>query len=88
MISATVNQLPGGVSVSMSGQLKNTGEDTLRFLTVTAQILDSRYNVIGLVIGMAKNNNLQVGQLTSFSGIGNIPQGSHPVYFKLTFEWL
>lgn len=74
--------------MSMAGQLKNTGEHNLRFLTVTAQILDSRYNVIGLVIGMAKNNNLGVGQLTSFSGLGNVPQGSHPAYFKLTFEWL
>jgi hypothetical protein len=88
VISATVNSLPGGISQSMTGQLKNTSKDTLRFLTITAQILDSKYKVIGTVIGIAKNSNLEPGQLTSFSGLGSIPQGTQPVYFKLTFEWL
>jgi hypothetical protein len=88
VISATVNPLPGGITMSMTGQIKNTSKDTLRFLTISAQILDSKYKVLGIVIGMAKNNNLEAGQLTSFSGLGNIPQGSHPIFFKLTFEWL
>jgi hypothetical protein len=46
IISATVNPLPGEIRQSMTGMVKNTSQDTLRFLTITAQILDSKYKVI------------------------------------------
>jgi len=53
-----------------------------------AQVLDSKYKVIGTVIAGAKNANLEPGQQTSFSGLGSVSQGTKPTYFKLTFDWL
>jgi hypothetical protein len=66
----------------------NTDNDTLRYLTITAQVLDSKYKVIGTVIAPAKSTNLQPGQQTSFSGLGSVSWGTKPAYFKLTFDWL
>jgi hypothetical protein len=86
--SANVISVPGGITQSMTGQVKNTGKDTLRFLTITAQVLDSKYKVIGTVIAIGKNTNLAPGQQTSFSGLGSVSQGTNPVYFKLTYDWL
>jgi hypothetical protein len=88
VISANIISIPGGITQSMTGQVKNTGNNTLRFLTITAQTLDSKYKVIGTVIAPAKNANLAPGQQTSFSGLGSVSQGTKPVYFKLTFDWL
>jgi hypothetical protein len=88
IISAAVTPILGGIRQSMTGMVKNTGKNTLRFLTITAQILDSNHKVIGDVIAIAKNSNLVPGQQTSFSGIGSVSEGTKPVYFKLTFEWL
>jgi hypothetical protein len=33
LVSAAVSPLPGGITMSMTGQIKNTSKDTLRFLT-------------------------------------------------------
>ena len=46
VISANAVSVPEGITQSMTGQVKNTGKDTLRFLTITAQVLDSKYKVI------------------------------------------
>src|SRR5919199_1728901 len=58
VISANVTSIPGGITQSMTGQVKNTGNDTLRSLIITAQVLDSNHNVIGRVIAPAQNTNL------------------------------
>jgi hypothetical protein len=62
VISANVTSIPGGIKQSMTGQVKNTGNDTLRSLMITAQVLDSNYKVIGTVIAPAKNTNLAPGE--------------------------
>jgi hypothetical protein len=88
VLSANVTSIPGGIRHSMTGQVKNTGNSILRYLTITAQILDSKYKAIGTVIAPAQNTNLAPGQQTAFSGLGSVSWGTKPVYFKLTFDWL
>jgi hypothetical protein len=88
VISVNVVSIPGSIRQSMTGQVKNTGNDTLRSLTITAQVLDSKYKIIGTVIAIAENTNLAPGQQTSLSGLGSVSWGTKPVYYKLTFDWL
>jgi hypothetical protein len=51
---------------------------------ILAQIMTYEWAVIAI----AKNTILEPGQQTSFSGLGSVTQGTNPVCFKLTYDWL
>lgn len=76
-------------AVHVTGSIKNTGQNTLRYVDVTAHFFDENNKTVGVTTCCyADPEDIEPGHTSSFDSFSNAEQMiGEPKYFRLSFDW-